>query len=443
MPRRSIFSAVLLSASLAIGAWADPMNPADVTASTTTQNKYPSYTGSAFTPGKGFGLADTEKGSLNVSLYILARYLTQLPADQSFTDHLGNVREVDTVNQISAPHRILMGFYGWLLDPKFTYNCTIWTVLAIDKVNIIGDLAYKFDDKFDFHAGVGGMPGTRSILGSHPYWLGTDRVMADDYFRAGFTQGVWGIGELLPGFWYRAMVGNNISTLNVSQTEDTRPMAVGASMWWMPTTKEFGPRSGGYGDYEEHQQVATRFGVSGTHSRENRFTQVENAAPESTQIRLGDSIPLFNTGALANGVQVNDADFNLLATDAGMKYKGFFLQTEFYNRWLDQFHTTGGAVPVSRIHDWGFYVQGSKMIVPKLWELYAATSWIYPDKSAGFQSQSHEWIGGVNWYPWKTHNSRINLQFMDVYRSAASSAFGYYTGGQTGQSVSLAWSLLF
>jgi hypothetical protein len=33
--------------------------------------------------------------------YALVRYINQLPADQQFTDHLGNVHDIDTRNDIA------------------------------------------------------------------------------------------------------------------------------------------------------------------------------------------------------------------------------------------------------------------------------------------------------------------------------------------------------
>ena len=43
-------------------------------------------------------------------------------------------------------------------------------------------------------------------------------------------------------------------------------------------------------------------------------------------------------------------DYQLLAFDAGLKYKGIFLQTEFYHRRLDAF-VADGALPVDEIVD--------------------------------------------------------------------------------------------
>ena len=102
-------------------------------------------------------------------------------------------------------------------------------------------------------------------------------------------------------------------------------------MWWMPTTKEFGP-NGSYDDWEYDEKLATRFGVSTARSREDRFNQNDNPSPDNTQIRLADSLLLFQTGTLARDVTVQTADFRVLSFDAGMKYRGIFLQAEIFNR---------------------------------------------------------------------------------------------------------------
>jgi hypothetical protein len=63
--------------------------------------------------------------------------------------------------------------------------------------------------------------------------------------------------------------------------------------------------------------------------------QLSDNRPENTQTKLADSVPLFETGALVTGVTVSEADVRLLSFDAGMKYRGIFIQTELYNRWIN------------------------------------------------------------------------------------------------------------
>jgi hypothetical protein len=208
----------------------------------------------------------------------------------------------------------------------------------------------------------------------------------------------------------------------------------------MPTTKEFGPR-GGYGDWEHHEKLATRFGVSTTYSPEERYTDANTGGTGNTTVKLADSLNVFDTGALAPGITVNYVDYRLLSIDAGIKYKGIFLQTELYFRELDLFRADG-PLPLSAIHDKGFYIQGAFFPIKKKIELYAATSQIYGDKTNGF-SNSSEYIVGGNWYPFDTRNHRLNLQYQDVNHSPVSSTFGYYVGGQVGHTFSTAFSVFF
>ena len=391
-----------------------------------------------FDPGRGFLVGRSSLGELGISGYALARYVNQMPGEQTFTDHLGNEHPVDGRNDI-WPHRVMVFFTGWVASPKLIYAVTFWTVLDTNQNAIFGNLGYQFSRKFSLYAGLNGNPGPRSLQGSHPFWLGHDRVMADEFFRPFFNAGVWAQGEPVPGLWYNVMLGDTNSILGVKSSQLDRKLNSGASMWWMPTTKEFGPR-GGYGDWERHEKLATRFGVSTTWSPEQRFTN-SSGGSENTTLRLADSLNVFDIGSLAPGVTVDMVDYRILSFDAGLKYKGFFLQTEIYNRWLDNFKADG-LLPVASIHDSGFYVQGAFFPVPKKLELYAATSQIYGDKSAGF-GHSYEYLVGTNFYPFDSRHHRLNVQVIDVNRSPVSSAFGYYVGGQKGTTMSAAFSVFF
>ena len=392
-----------------------------------------------FDPGGGFLLGRSSAGELAISGYALIRYIDQLPGEQTFTDHLGNEQSVDGRNDIYA-HRILIFLKGWLGNPKLIYNIILWTVNTTDQDAIFGVLGYQFDRKFSVYGGINGTPGTRSLQGSHPYWLANDRVMADEFFRPYFAFGTWAQGELVRGLWYNAFIGNNSSSLGIKATQLDRHMSTGYSMWYMPTTKEFGPR-GAYGDWEYHENVATRFGLSSAQSREERFTDSVTGATGNTTIKLADSLNVFEAGALAPGVTVNQVDYRVLSLDAGVKYRGIFLQTEFFTRWLQRFQADG-PLPVSSILDQGFYIQGAFFPVKKKLELYGVTSQIFGDKEAGF-SNSSEYLAGANYYPADTRDIRLNVQLMNVNHSPVGSTFGFYTGGQDGTTVSTAFSVFF
>jgi hypothetical protein len=312
-------------------------------------------------------------------------------------------------------------------------------VNTTDQDALFANIGYQFDPKFNLYAGVFGNMGSRSLQGSHPYWLGHDRVMADEFFRPFFTQGLYANGEIAPGLWYAAGMGNTNSTLGTTAVDLDRKFTYSGSMWWMPTTGEFGPR-GAYGDWEQHEALATRLGFSFVDSPEQRFKDVDSA-PGNTSLKLADGVNVFETGALVPGVTVTELDYRGAAVDLGMKYKGFFLQTEFYYRWLDNFRADG-FLPMTDVEDWGFYVQGSFYPIPRKLEVYAATSQIYGDGSLGF-GDSSDYILGMNYYPFNTRNHRVNLQYINVNKSPVGSTFGYYTAGQEGDTVSLATSIFF
>jgi hypothetical protein len=410
---------------------------ADTSAAKTEPTQPANETWGTYDPGRGFLVAKTSVGELSISAYALLRYLNQSTGSQSYTDHLGNQRTTDAREDL-YPHRVMIWAKGWMFDPKLIYVLTLWTVNATDQDALFANIGYQFHRRFNLYAGIAGNAGTRSILGSHPYWLGNDRVMADEFFRPFFGAGVYANGELFPGFWYNAFLSNSNSILGVKASDLDRKQTYSGSVWYHPTTHEFGPR-GAYGDYEMHEKVATRFGVSHCYSPEQSFAG--SGTSTNTTLKLADGVNVFETGALADGVTVRNVDYRVVAVDAGVKYKGIFLQAEYYLRWLNHFDADG-ALPVDEIFDNGFYVQAAFYPVPKRLEVYAATSQIYGDSDAGFGSP-YEYLIGSNFYPFDTRDTRLNVQVITVNRSPVGSTFGYYTAGQKGETVAIAYSLMF
>lgn len=401
-------------------------------------NERPTW-GALDATGQGIVLFDSEDlGQVALSAYALVRYIDQRPAEQSFVDHLGNEHDIDTRRDLQF-HRAMIHLKGWFYTPKFRYQVTVWTVMSTDQTTLYGFLGYQFNKWFNLYGGINTPGGSRSVMGSHPLWLANDRVMADEFFRGSFTGTLWANGEVLPGLWYHVAVSNNLSQLGITAAQLTRDLGTGYGLWWMPTTHEFGPQ-GSYGDWEYHETLATRFGFSHIRSRENR-QELDNNNPENTQVRLADSLLLFNTGSLATAVTVQEADWESVSIDAGIKYRGIFLQAEYYRRQLDNF-VADGVLPVKKIVDDGFYVQGAFFPIKQKLELYGVTSWVFGDEDAGF-GESREYIIGANYYPARTRKLRVNAQIIDVKKSAVSSTFGFYVGGQTGTTYSVAASLLF
>ena len=69
------------------------------------------------------------------------------------------------------------------------------------------------------------------------------------------------------------MIGNNLSTLGVSAAKlDNKMDTKSVSLQWLPSTGEFG-LYGTFGDYDWHEQVATRVGMHYTQSPEDKQSQ--------------------------------------------------------------------------------------------------------------------------------------------------------------------------
>jgi hypothetical protein len=387
-----------------------------------------------FNPGRGFTVAKGEDGELNLSGYMAVRYLNQLPPDQSATDHLGRPIPVQPRNDFQF-HRVMLFSQGWLFSQKFQYSTFLWTVQDTNQVAVGGALYYNFGKWMTLGAGWNAYPGTMSLQGSHPYWESYDRVMADEFFRPYFSQGVFAQGEIIPRLQYRWMVGNNNSNLDVPASKLDRSLSGGGALTWLPTTGEFGPR-GAFGDYEWHDKLATRFNLAYTHSPEERQSAIGTPAGNTT-LRLSDSLNIFDTGALASGITVTKARYRMASASAGIKYHGWWLQGEGYARKLDNF-VADGSLPVSAVRDYGFYAQLAKMIIPRRFELYGATSYVF-----GQYNHPKEFIAGSNYYPWDTRNLRLNLQLINVDHSPVSSTFGFYLGQITGQVVTVGFTALY
>lgn len=393
------------------------------------------WTGALYAPGKGAKLMENRCGSMYISGYALVRFQDQRDENAEFTDHTGEVQEVDGRNDIQY-HRVMMWFSGNIFSKKLSYNFNLWSVYSTTQVAIIGNIAYKFNRYFNVAGGVAGLPGVRSYNSQHPYFLGTDRQLGENFFQSGFTNGLWVTGEVVPKVKYRLMIGNDISQIGITASELTRNYAYGATMWWQPTTGEFGARNG-YGDFEFHNKLATQFGWSAVAAHPTRYNDIGESNPRNTTVRLSDSTPLFSTGALGDGVTVREADYVQAALDAGFKYRGLFLFGETYWRQINNFSSEGDP-NINTITDTGVMLQASYYLKPFYWELYTSATKIW-----GEYNDADEIALGLNHYPFGHRNFRINGLVNSVTNSPVSSVFGYYIGGQTGQTFILSTDFFF
>jgi hypothetical protein len=270
-------------------------------------------------------------------------------------------------------------------------------------------------------------------------WLpGVERSMADNFFRPGFTQGIWFEGHPAPQLYYVAYVGNSMNTLNVNTSKIDKNFVYATSAWWEPLG-DYGPAGAArmaYSDLECHDSLAIRLGTSFTFSREDRFS---NPAinPENVAIYNSDGVLFFETGSLAPGATVLYADCFIWSQDFGAKFAGLAFNGQYYFRWLNDF-VTDGVVPLSQTFDNGFEASLGYFLIPHTFELYGRTSAVF-----GQFRDSSEYAMGFNWHPWHNRGFRIISELNKVEASPTASIQTIYNAGMDGWNFVLQTQLYF
>lgn len=360
----------------------------------------------------GVKIYDGERAQFYMRLFSYARYLNQKGLDPSYTDSFGNVKNVPLREDFQL-QKFFLPFSGWFLDPKFRFYLYVWSANTAqgDPAQVVGagNLSWVFNEKVTLGMGITSLPGVRSTEGQFPYWLGVDdRMTADEFMRPSYSTGVWLKGAIVPGLNYQAMLATNMSILGVSASQiDNKIDTYSLMLNWLPTTHEFGP-IGAFGDFEGHQEVATRIGLHYTHSTENSQAQPGTDTIENTQIRLTDGNVIFTPGLFGPGISVDDVRYQMASLDAGVKYRGYSLEAEYYWRHLSDFRGPG-VTPglIDDINDRGYQVQASTMLVPKLFQLYAGYSEIM-----GRYGDSSELRLGMNYFPKEMRGIRVNGEWL-------------------------------
>jgi len=380
--------------------------------------------------GKGVVLARTAQGEVDFSAFTYLRYLNQTGLDDSFTDAFGRTKDIDIREDLQL-QKVMLFFKGWLFNPDFRYQFYTWTSNTSQgqgaQVVVAGNLSYRFNDAFSLAGGIGGLPSTRTTNYTFPNWLKVDhRTIADEFFRASYTTGIWAWGQVADGLRYRVMVGNNLSQLGVDAGKlDSGLNAYSGALWWMPTTGEYGPGEG-FGDFEHHDEFATLVGVNFTHSREDAQSQPGVNDFWNSQIRLSDGTLIFQADPFGTGTQIHKATYQMAAMNAGFKYRGFSLDGEYYWRTVDDFRATG-PLPRNSFVDNGFQLQGSAMLLPKTLQAYVAGSQIN-----GQYGDPWDVSIGANWFPFQRRELRLNTQFLYLDRSPVGNTASPFTVGGNG-----------
>jgi len=390
----------------------EPVDAGDVSVTQEEQPQEKKKWGT-YTPNLGFKLAETKYGDLNVSIYAYTRYLNQRLLNATYTNAFGNTSTIQQRQDFQL-QKVQIKFLGWILNPKFRYFLYTWTSNPTQgqgaQVVVAGNLGYVFNKHFTFSAGITSLPGTRSVEGNFPFWLGVDtRLIADEFFRPSYTSGIWAKGDITDNLRYQVMLGNNLSTLGVSALQlDNNFSTLSSALVWEPLG-DFGV---GFGDFEHHEKLAARIGAHFTRSHETAEEQPNSQDFENTQIRLADGTIIFTPNLFGPGTTVNTVNTKMADFDSGLKYHGLSLDGEYFMRWLNNFTGSGAAASLPSLFDQGFQMQASAMLIPKTLQFYAGGSTVF-----GKFGNPYDTRVGLNWFPRKNKVIRVNNEFLYLYNS--------------------------
>ena len=355
------------------------------------------------------------------------RFLNTMDSKETFTDHLGVVRDVHRRNDITV-NRAMFILGGYMFSKKLQYSMTVWTSAGAASIVVAGNIGYRFNKALTITGGYTGVPGSRSLVSTFPFFQTIDRSMADNFFRPGFTQGVWANGEPLKGLNYLVFVGNGLNTLNITANKIDTNLLVSGSVWWEPLGRfsEPGKSWQMYDDYFASSKTRIRIGTSFTRSREDRFSDSDQSSPDNTSIYNSDGVLAFATGAFAPGVTVDKATYKMWAIDGGLKKSGFSINGQYFLRWLSDFQADG-PLPLTSTFDHGFEASTGKFVLPKKLLLYVRGSKVF-----GQFANPYEYGGGFKWYFLPTERIWMTGELMRVNKAPYSGAFTPYTAGMAG-----------
>jgi hypothetical protein len=365
--------------------------------------------------------------SLKFNLNTQVRYLNTTDSEETFTDHLGVVRDVNTRNDITV-NRSMFILGGYIFDKRLLYSSTVWTSAGSASIVVAGTIGWRFNPGLTLVGGYTGVPGSRSLVNTFPFFTANDRTMADNFFRPGFTQGVWATGEPAKGLSYLFFIGNGLNTLNISATKIDTNLLYSGSVWWEPLGAygEPGKSRNMYDDYFAQANTRIRIGGALTTSREDRFSNLDQSSPENTSMHNSDGVLTFATGAFAPGVTVQEAKYELAAIDGGMKRNGLAINGQLFFRRVSDF-VADGVIPIQSMNDHGFELSASYFVVPRKVAVYGRGSAVY-----GEFGDSWEYAAGVKWHFLDTERMWVSGELMKVNKSPYSGTFTPYTSGLTG-----------
>ena len=348
--------------------------------------------------------------ALYVGARLQLRHTGFARSEETWTDAAGVTRTIRNRNNFET-ERVRLNLSGAALDPALTYYF-VFDGDADGASNadlLVAYFNYEAAEWFQVRLGRWKVASDREWLMSSRYTTISDRSMATEFFRVGFSDGLWVLGDLGGGFHYETSLTNGLrsSTRRPFNLDDN--LAAAATVYCDP----LGPFGPGMVDYACHADPVVRIGASLAANKSDDRSDVGFPTGDDNFVRLSDGTLLSQTGALGPGVNLLGDRVFEASFDAALKWRGWFVSSEAFVRSIQDL-TADGPTVVSQIDDHGFRCDFGKFLVPKRFDLIGRVSHV-----GGTFGDAWEYAAGCNYY-WGSGSrngkldDRINRLTFDV-----------------------------
>ena len=222
---------------------------------------------------------------------------------------------------------------GYIFDKRLRYSSTVWTSAGAASIVVAGNIGWQFNKALTLTGGYTGVPGSRSLVNTFPFFTATDRSMADNFFRPGFTQGVWANGETSQGAELlgvrrqRSQYSEYLGKQDRYESDVFRQCLVGTAgrLRRSPAnhatcTTTISPR----------KRLAFGLELRLPDPGRTVFQISINRVPRTLSMYNSDGVLAFSTGAFAPGVTVEKATYKMWAIDGGIKWNGLAINGQYF-----------------------------------------------------------------------------------------------------------------
>lgn len=342
---------------------------------------------------KGIFIRGTDLDRDPYGLYIGARLQMRhtgfVRDSETWTDSAGVTRTIRNRNNFES-ERLRLNFSGTAIDPAMTYYFILdGDADGASNVDLLASIfTYEIDPALKIRFGRWKVAGDREWLLSSRYLTLADRSMATEFFRVGFSDGIWLLGDLDKNWHYEMSLTNGLRTSTRRSFDLDDNLGAAATAYW----DALGPYGPGMVDYACHEDPVVRVGGSVAINKSDDRSDAGFPTGDNNFVRLSDGTRLSDTGALGPGINLLGDRILEGAIDFAAKWRGWFLSSEFFVRSIQDLTATG-ATTVTQINDYGFRCDWGKFLIPQRLDAIGRVSHV-----GGPFGDAWEYAAGFNYY---------------------------------------------